>query len=307
MTRRSVIAALGASVLPAPDAFPQAAAEKDGGPKAGIAAPPRRTPMVCAFSQNLIKIGYPQLGIIAQQIGYDGVDLTVMDGGHVNPRITNVDLVRAFESVRGAGLDVPMITTSLTSVAEATAYPILAITGHTQVHLYRLGFWPWGRSANVAQRLAQVRTDLTGLLVAGRQFEMTAMFPNRAGGFVGEAIWDAQSIIGGMDPQWIGYYFDPSQTGGAANWESALRLALPRLKAVALQDFQWVKTGSDWKMQMCPLGEGIVDWTLFFRILAEAKFAGPLSLHLEYQPQDEPAAMAKDIDFVRKQIQLAYA
>jgi sugar phosphate isomerase/epimerase len=307
LTRRSAIAALGASALLARDARPQQAAEKDGGPKAGVVAASRRTPMVCAFSQNLIKISYPQLGIIAQQIGYDGVDLTVMDGGHVDPRITNVDLVRAFESVRGVGLEVPMITTTLTSVGEPTSYPILAITGHTQVHLYRLGFWPWGPAPNIARRLAQVRNDLTGLLAAGRQFEMTAMFPNRAGGYVGEAIWDAQSIIGDMDPQWIGYYFDPSQTGGAANWETALRLALPRLKAVAVQDFQWVKSGSDWKMQMCPMGEGLVDWALFFRILAEAKFSGPLSLHMEYHPRDEPGAMSKDIEFVRRQIQRAWA
>ena len=76
---------------------------------------------------------------------------------------------------------------------------------------------------------------------------MTAMFPNRAGSYVGEALWDAQAIIGDMDPQWIGYYFDPSQAtaeGGVSGWEIALRLALPRLKAVALQDFTWVKAGN---------------------------------------------------------------
>jgi sugar phosphate isomerase/epimerase len=305
-TRRRAVAALAASALLARHARPQAAAEKDGGPKAGVVAALRRTPMVCAFSQNLIKIGYPQLGIIAQQIGYDGVDLTVMDGGHVDPHITNVDLVRAFESVRGAGLEVPMIATTLTSIGEPTAYPILAITGHTQVHLYRLGFWPWGPAPNIARRLAQVHNDLTGLVAAGKQYQMTAMFPNHAGGFVGEAVWDAQSILGDIEPQWIGYYFDPSQTGGAANWEAALRLALPRLKAVAVQDFQWAKTGGGWTMQMCPMGEGLVDWARFFRILAEAKFAGPLSLHMEYRAQDEPGAMAKDIDFVRKQIQQAW-
>ena len=57
-----------------------------------------------------------------------------MDGGHVNPHITNVDLVRAIESVRGANLEVPMISTTLTTVSDQTAYPIIAITGHTDVH-----------------------------------------------------------------------------------------------------------------------------------------------------------------------------
>ena len=318
VTRRDAIAALGASAMLAREARPQAAAEKDGGPKAGVAQVPRATPMICAFSQNLIKVPYPELGTIAQQIGYDGVDLTVMDGGHVNPHITNVDLVRAIESVRGPGLEVPMITTTLTTINEQTAYPILAITGHTQVHLYRLGFWPYAAGQNAGQnpafdiprRLAQVRNDLGGLLSLGRNYQMTAMFPNRAGGYVGEALWDAQGIIGDMDPQWIGYYFDPSQAtaeGGVSGWEIALRLVLPRLKAVALQDFTWAKAGGGaWKMQMCPLGEGVVDWQAFFRILAEARFTGPVSVHQEYPAPDELAAMTKDLEFVRKQVKQAW-
>jgi L-ribulose-5-phosphate 3-epimerase len=303
VTRRHAIAALGASAILGRDARPQLAAEKDGGPKAGIAQPPRATPMICAFSQNLIKVPYPELGLIAQQIGYDGVDLTVMDGGHVDPHITNVDLVRAIESVRGAGLEVPMITTALTTTSEQTAYPILAITGHTQVHLYRLGFWPYG-AGDIARRMAQVRNDLMALLALGRNYQMAAMFPNHAGGYVGEALWDAQGLIGDMDPQWIGYYFDPSQVSG--DMETALRLAVPRLKAVAVQDYTWVKTGNAWKMQTCPLGEGMVDWPAFFRILAQAKFTGPVSIHQEYRVQDEVAAMNKDLEFVRKQVKQAW-
>jgi L-ribulose-5-phosphate 3-epimerase len=307
MTRRealgSIGGALGGAAMLARNGFAQAAAEKDGGPKAGVAKGARTRPLVCGYSGNMAKVPYPTLGLIAQQIGYDGVDLTVMDGGHVNPHITNVDLVRAIESVRGAGLEVPMISTTLTTVREPTAYPILAISGHTDVHYYRTGFWPWGAAANPQSRLAQVRADLAGLLAAGRQYEMIAMLPNRYGGFVGEAVWDAQVVLGDLDPSLIGYYFDPSQTQA---WESALRLALPRVKAVALQDFYWDKTGTAWAMKMCPLGEGMIDWALFFRILAEAHFAGPVSIHFDYHADDEPGALAKDVEFVRKQIQAAW-
>lgn len=313
MTRREIMAALGASALIAREAKPQAAAERDGGPKAGAAPPSRSTPLICAFSQNLIKVEYAQLGIIAQQIGYDAVDLTVMDGGHVDPHITNVHLVRAIESVRGAGLEVPLITTTINSVSDQTAYPILAITGHTQVHLYRTGFWPYATTPNgpinVASRLQQVRGELTNLAALGRQYQMAAAIPNKAGSFVGEALWDMQTIINDMDPQWLGYYFDPSQAtaeGGVAGWQIALHLALPRIKAVAVQDFFWSKSGKSWKMQMCPLGEGMVDWQSFFRTLAAARFTGPISIHQEYTAQDELAAMGKDLEFVRTQVKQAW-
>lgn len=313
MTRRNAIAALGASALLARAARPQQAAEKDGGRKAGVDRPVRTTPLICAYSQNLIKVPYPALGMIAQQIGYDGVDLTVMEGGHVSPKITNVDLVRAIESVRGAGLEVPMISTTLTGLNDPAVYPILAITGHTEVHLFRTGFWPYvsppGSALDIPRRLAQVRNDLTNLVTVGRNYQMAAMFPNRAGSYVGEALWDAQAIVNDLDPQWIGYYFDPSQAtaeGGASGWEIALRLALPRLKAVAVQDFTWVKSGGSWQMQMCPMGEGMVDWQAFFKILAAARYTAPISIHMEYQPKDEPAAMTKDLEFVRKQVSQAW-
>lgn len=308
MTRRGMIAALGASALAARHASAQAAAEKDGGPKAGADSGPRLTPMVCAYSGILARVPYPELGNIAQQIGYDGVDLTVMQGGHVNPYITNVDLVRAIESVRGPGLEVPLISTNITSFAEPTAYPILAITGHTQVHMYRTGYWPWNNSLNPVARLSQVRNDLGGLLQLGQRSDMVTLFPNRAG-FVGQALWDIQSVVNDLDPRWFGYYFDPSQAtaeGAAGGWEIALRLALPRLKAVAVQDFYWTKTGSSWNIQMCPLGGGMVDWDSFFRILAENHFSGPLSIYYGYQASDDLAAMAKDLEFVRNRIAQAW-
>jgi L-ribulose-5-phosphate 3-epimerase len=303
MTRRTAFAALGAAAIFADKAHPQAASEKSGGPKAGADPAQRKTPMVCAFSGNLAKVPYAELGNIAGQIGYDGVDLTVMDGGHVNPRITNVDLVRAIESVRGAGLEVPMITTTLTSPADPTMFPILAITGHTQVHLFRTGFWPWGFMPDLQRRSAEIRSDLMALAQVGKQYEMTAMIPNRAGGFFGEVLWDANAIVSTLDANWIGYYFDPSQTQA---WETALLLVRPRLRAVAVQDYYWERSGKAWVRRMCPLGEGMVDWSLFFRILAQSRFTGPLSVHFEYQEQDALNAQTKDLEFVRKQIQTAW-
>ena len=303
MTRRDTLRTLGLAALAARDARPQAAAEKDGGPKAGIAKTARRTPLVCAYSQNLAKVPYAELGVIAGQIGYDGVDLTVMEGGHVNPHVTNVDLVRAIESVRGAALEVPMISTTISSPLDPTAYPILVITGHTQVHLYRTGFWPWGPAPDPQRRLAAVRNDLSGLAAMGQRAEMIAMIPNRAGGFVGEAVWDMQAVIGSLDPAWVGYCFDPSAT---EPWEPALRLALPRLRSVVVQDFYWEKSGKTWARKMCPLGDGMVDWAAFFRILAGANFNGPLSIHFEYDEQDALGAMKKDLEFVRKQIAQAW-
>lgn len=307
MTRRKAIAALGSSLAlraqnpPAPG--------EEAKPKFGYSAPQRSTPMLAVFSRNLARVPYAQLGEIAGQIGFEGVDLTVMIGGHVDPRVTSVDLIRAFESVRGANLDVPMITTSITTAAEPTAFPVLYLTGKSQVPLFRLGSWPYDDAMDIRRRLALVRGDLMQLIPLEQRSEICALFPNRAGAFVGESTWDAQSVIEGIDPRWVGHMFDPAEAtaeGGAGGWEVALRVALPRLKAVGLQDFYWEKQGATWAMHKCALGEGMVDFGKFFSILAAAHFTGPISIAMDYKPKDEPGAMSKDLEFTRRAVQRAY-
>ena len=68
-----------------------------------------------------------------------------------------------------------------------------------------------------------MRLDLAQIVSLGQRCGIAAAFPNRAGGFVGEAVWDTQSIIGEMDPRWIGYMFDPAEAtaeGGLGGWEN---------------------------------------------------------------------------------------
>ena len=60
---------------------------------------------------------------------------------------------------------------------------------------------------------------------------------------------------------------------------------------VALKDFLWTKTAKGWVIEDCPLGEGMVDWTWMGTVLRNAKFSGPVSIHLEY---DIPGATAEE-------------
>jgi len=309
MTRRTAIGALGAT-LSAAQQEPSHQESEGPKPKFGYSAAKRTTPMLCMFSGNMPKVHYAELGDIAAQIGFEGIDLTVLIGGHVDPRITNVDLIRAFESVRSSNLEVAMITTTINTPADPTAYPVLYLTGHSQIPIFRLGLWKYGQSGDIRQRLQQVRLELAQILVMAQRCGIAAAFPNRAGAFVGEAVWDTQSIIGEMDPRWVGYMFDPAEAtaeGGLGGWEAALRLAIPRLRAVSLQDFYWAKSGDEWKMQKCPLGQGMVDWDKFFSILAAAHFTGPLSLAIEYEPKNVIGASSKDLEFARKHVEQAWS
>jgi sugar phosphate isomerase/epimerase len=271
MTRRQALALLAAAI-PAEAATP--------------------VPALCLFSGSVQGLEYSELPLIAKQLGFDGVDLTVRPGGHVEPRLSNVDLVRAIEEVRGPGLEVPVITTALTTPFDPTVLPVVAIAGHTQVNLFITGFF---RAQN-----PNYKRDIGGLISVAARYGMATALHNYTSDDVGETAWDPVELVAGFDPKWASLYFDPIHA--RERWEPELKRFLPRLRAIALKDFQIVEG----QAKPCALGQGIMDWPKFFGILAQAKYYGPLSLRMNYHPKDEIGSLTKDCAFAHKQINLAY-
>ncbi|MGO4879361.1 MAG: sugar phosphate isomerase/epimerase family protein [Bryobacteraceae bacterium] len=274
------------------------------------AQPPHPAPIICLFSKCLAKLHYSELGGVLRDLGFAGCDLTVRPGGHVEPALSAADLYRAVEAIRGEGVDIPMITTAFVTAADPTINNVLALCGRDRMKVpyFKLGYWNYRPTDGIDARIAEVRRDVAGLVSLARAYGMVAGFHNHSGNYVGEAVWDARAVIEGQDPNWIGYYFDACHAtaeGGEAGWSIALRMALPRLKMVALKDFYWEKANGKWAMRMCPMGEGMVRWPEFFAMLAAAHFGGPLSLHLEYEPADMNA-IARDLAFVKKQVAAAW-
>lgn len=252
----------------------------------------RTAPLVCLQSACLKAVEYTDLGDIARQLGAEGVDLTVMPGGHVEPRNSSVDLVRALEVMQGQGLDVPMVTTALTSPTEYTARAVLALSGMTGVRLARTGYWRGGDAA------ISVRRDVMGLAALGHEYNIVPVLHNRPGAF-GQSVRESNAALAGLSPA-AGLCFDPGNAvlaGGS--WDNELQLALPRLRAVAVRDVR--RGGKD-----CPMGEGVVELGRFFEALARAGFTGPVSVHVDYAPADVPGAVSRDLEFVKRHLHAAY-
>ncbi len=156
----------------------------------------------------------------------------------------------------------------------------------------------------------EVQRDILGLTAIARATGISVGLHNATPDYVGGAVWDTNMIIRGMEPRLVGYDFDTGYAagqGGQAGFATLLHLTLPRLKMVTARDCSWNKEGGVWKLNDCPLGEGIVDWTQFFGTLARARFSGPISLQLGYPVKDELAAIRKDLAFLKSQVAAAYA
>jgi sugar phosphate isomerase/epimerase len=294
VTRRTALGLLGGVAMIAGQSKAQQAA----------AAKPARRPSLCVYSGNLAKIPYGELADIVRQMGYDGVDLTVMKGGHVDPAVYNVDLSRAFETVHDAGLELPMVTTSFTSPSQPYAYAVLYVSGLAGARFCRLGTWPGAASGpDIQTRAAVLRNELLQFALTGNRCKITPLLANHAASFPGRDLRVADALVTGLDPKVFGYCFDPAQAvieaRSADGWRAQLHAALPRLGAIAMND---VTLDADGASRPCPLGEGVIDWKEFFSVLAASQFNGPISLHMDYQPRNDVTAMEKDLAFARSMV-----
>jgi sugar phosphate isomerase/epimerase len=218
--------------------------------------------------------------------------------------------MRAIEAVSGVGLEVAIVTMPATSGNDPLGRQVLGIAGFMGVPLFRPGYWKYANAPDIEMRLAEVQRELFSLASIGRAYNVAMALHNASGDAVGASIWDINGILRGVDPRWVGYDFDPgfaTETSGVTGAEIAMRLAQPRMKAVTVRDFTWMKDGAGaWKATPCPLGEGMVDWRKFFAALARVHYVGPVTIEVRYQPKDELNAFRRDLEFVRKQIAAAY-
>ena len=269
----------------------------------------RATSALCLYSQVLVKVDYNDLGPILRGLGFDGCDLSVQRGGHVAPEKATLDLMPALEAMTGAGLEVPMITTSFTSAADPLARNVLFLAGVVQVPLFIPGHWHLGGALDLLGS-GMVQRDLIGLASIAGGYGLATAIPNFVDAQGSGTVEGFNPLLRGIDPKWVGWDFDigyATAQAGEEGWQAAFQMAMPRLKAVTLRDFTWTKeAGSDRKMTPCPLGQGVVDWPHFFAMLAGAKFTGPITLHTDYRPKEELPAIRQDVQFVKKQIASAY-
>jgi sugar phosphate isomerase/epimerase len=255
-------------------------------------------------------VEYEAVGMVLRDLGFDGCDLAVVPGSHIPPEKAGSDLMRGIEAVSGVGLEVPIISTSVTSGNDPNGRQILGIAGFMGIPLFRPGYWKYGNAPNREVRLAAVQREILGLASIARAYNIATALHNASGDSVGAGLTDLDGMLRNIDPRWVGYDFDPgfaTETAGVDGAAGLTALATPKLKAVTVRDFTWNKDQADpRKATPCPLGEGIVDWRPFFKALARARFVGPITIEVRYETKDELNAFRHDLAFVRKEIAAAY-
>lgn len=257
----------------------------------------------CFFSKVVPQLSWEELAKSAKAAGFGGIDLTVRGGGgHVAPERAAEDLPKAVEAIRKEGLEVPMITTALTRADHPTAVPILSTASKLSIPYLKPGYYRY-KYVDVRKELDEASRQFRGLVELAEKYQIQVGFHNHDS-YVGAQFWDIARVMDTLDPKWAGYYYDLENAtieGGQQGWRIAANLALPRLKMVGAKDFYWRKTeDKGWRETGCPIGQGMCKYKEFLRMIADADFHGPISLHMEYTipdvSDDQGIALSRGLD-----------
>ncbi|MDC6386612.1 sugar phosphate isomerase/epimerase [Flagellimonas taeanensis] len=267
------------------------------------------------FSKHLQFLNYNDMADAAAEMGFDGLDLTVREKGHVLPTRVEDDLPKAVEAMRSHRLKPNMMTTDLLDTKDTTGLKVLETAAKFGLTHYRMGWLSYPEKRPITESQSIYSEQFRSLESINEKLGLIGCYQNHAGNFVGSSIWDLAMLLSDTENKFIGCQYDirHAVVEGGLNWELGLRRIGPYIKSIVIKDFKWGTVQGKWKPINTPLGMGMVNFEQYFSLLKRYRINVPISLHLEYDlggaehgaskiqmhPKEVFKKMKADLDFLK--------
>jgi sugar phosphate isomerase/epimerase len=242
---------------------------------------------IAIFSKHLQFLRGEALAGAALQAGFDGVDITVRKGGHVEPGAASTDLPPLVALLRKSGLEVPMVTAGIIDAATPGVEDFVRLLAGLGIRYYRWDGFQYDPVRPFPPQLDDFRRRSAALAALNARHGVMAIYHTHSGmPYASASIVSLREMFHDADPRGVGINYDIAHAtieGGLAGWIQSFRLCQERIHGVAVKDFIWARNArGEWDVQWTPLGAGMVHLREFARMLRDSDFAGPIQVHAEY-------------------------
>tara|TARA_R110002072_G_scaffold303140_1_gene495547 strand:+ start:14120 stop:15028 length:909 start_codon:yes stop_codon:yes gene_type:complete len=260
---------------------------------------------ICVFTKPFNSLTFDELADRIAELGFDGVEAPIRDGGHIEPAAVADELPRLVEALKKRKLELTVMTSDINDPDDPLTEKVLTTASELGVRRYRMKYFKYDFNQPILKQLDEWRPRFKDLAAMNRQFGVTALYQNHAGrNYLGASLWDIRRILDGIAVNEIGVAYDIRHASVEAgmSWPVTYHMIRPHIETVYVKDFVW--DGA--KPKNVPLGEGNVSAD-FFQMLNKSGFNGPVSLHEEYLDHRKPelvpahlAAIRDDLTTLRK-------
>lgn len=242
------------------------------------------------FTDDLSDLSIREVCRAAKKAGFDGIDLTLRNGGHVRPENAAKGLAAAHEIADDEGIAISLVTTGIIS-ADAPFTEEVFSAAHFHHREIKLGYWRYEPFGTLARQLDDARRKLEAIVNLARRYRVRPCLHVHSGPILsnGPLVY---LLIKDFAPEDVGAYVDTmhmSYEGGGSGWEMMLDLLAPWIALVGVKNYILPATKRDaygqqrFELKKVPLADGIAPLPQFFQRLKQIGYDGVVSLSSEYK------------------------
>lgn len=253
---------------------------------------------ICVFTKPFQSLTYDELAERIAELGFDGVEAPIRDGGHIEPAAVPDELPKMVEALRKRNLELTVMTSSINDPNDPLTEKVLKTASELGVRRYRMKYFKYDFSQPILKQLDEWRPRFKDLAAMNKEFGITAVYQNHAGrNYLGAPLWDLRRLLEGIAVNEIGVAYDirHATVEAGMSWPVTYHMIRPHIETVYVKDFVWAGA----KPQNVPLGEGRISDD-FFQMLKKSDFNGPISLHEEYLDHRKPELVPTHLAAIKK-------
>ena len=239
--------------------------------------------------------------------GIGGIDLVVRPGGRVEPAVVEKELPERIAEAKKYNLETDMMVSGIVSASDPFTEKVLKTASAAGIKFYRLGWFEYDLTLGVMESLSKYRNIISEIAELNRKYNIHGSYQNHAGAYIGGPVWDLHELLRDISPEDIGSQYDVrhAMVEGTNTWMLGMRLIASHINTLAVKDFTWKTVNGKAQAITVPLGEGMVNWDVFFKTVKELNITGPITLHVEYpllEAGEEKISLIRQQDIIVRKL-----
>ncbi len=259
------------------------------------------------FSKPIDSYDFAFMCEVTSKCGIGGFDMTVRSGGKIEPERVETDLPLLVNEAKKYNLAFDMMVTAILSASDPYTDRILKTAAASGVKFYRFGWADYNLKAGIVESINNFHEELIRLTQINKKYGIAGSYQNHAGARLGGPVWDLNELLRDLPPEFTGAQYDVrhAMVEGTNTWMLGMRLIAGKINTLALKDFIWKTVNGKPEAVTVPMGEGMINWDLYFGLLKELKIAAPITLHVEYpllEKGEEKLALSQQQEIITRKI-----